>query len=312
MGDRWEVRVPATSANLGPGFDCLGLALGTYLRIAASPARQVEIAGVGPPRPPGRNLTFKAYAAAFRSFGQEPPPMRFETVETYPSARGMGASASAIVAGLALARAAGGLDISDRELAGLAVAIEGHADNVLPALFGGLVLATGAASEAGPTSPGAGRLQDDVPWMRFEPPAAIAPLVLVARRGLRTSEARRVLPDVVPRADAVANASATGALVAILSGAASPGSLMRPLLHATGDRLHEPYRLPLMPETRDLHARLRAQGIATALSGAGPSLLCLVEASSLDQTRELVAALLPEGWQVLAPAWDLDGARVAG
>jgi homoserine kinase len=308
VGDGVEVRVPATSANLGPGFDCLGLALGAYLRIAATPSRQVEIAGVGPPRPPGRNLTVKSYAAAFRSFGQEPPPMRFETLETYPSARGLGASASAIVAGLALARAAGGLALPDREVAGLAVAIEGHADNVLPALFGGLVLATGSSPVTGGlSSPAAGgAASPGVPWMRFEPPAAVSPLVAVARRGFRTSEARRVLPDVVPRADAVANASATGALVAILSGAASPDGL----LHATGDRLHEPYRLPLMPETRELHTRLREGGIATALSGAGPSLLCLIETARLDEMRAVVEALLPEGWQVLAPGWDVEGARV--
>ncbi|HEY8203027.1 MAG TPA: hypothetical protein VII47_16960, partial [Actinomycetota bacterium] len=283
------------------------------------------------------------------SFGQEPPPMRFETVEAYPSARGMGASASAIVAGLVLARAAGGLPLPDRDLAGLGVAIEGHADNVLPALFGGLVLATGvqggsrppermdpvggdqaadslarrssaagrtgswvsksAASAArAPSSPAGAPDGEGVPWMRFEPPAAIAPVVLVARRGLRTSEARRVLPDVVPRADAVANASATGALVAILSGAAPPGGL----LHATEDRLHEPYRLPLMPETRELHRHLRACGIATALSGAGPSLVCLAEAAGLDRTLAVVAGALPEGWQVLTPGWDLEGACIVG
>jgi homoserine kinase len=144
--------------------------------------------------------------------------------------------------------------------------------------------------------------------MRFEPPAAITPLVLVARSGLRTSEARRVLPDVVPRVDAVANASATGALVAILSGAAPP----RGLLHATADRLHEPYRLPLMPETRELHRHLRDHGIATALSGAGPSLVCLADAAGLDRVRAIVAAALPQGWQVLTPGWDTEGARLVG
>ncbi|MGH2689496.1 MAG: homoserine kinase, partial [Actinomycetota bacterium] len=188
MADVWEVRVPATSANVGPGFDCLGLALGMHLHIRVTPSERVEITGVGPPRPPGRNLTFKAYQAAFRSLALDPPPMHFETVEAYPSARGMGASASAIVAGLAAARAVGGLPLSDRELGALAIAIEGHADNVLPALFGGLVLATGPSG-------------DEPPWMRFEPTPAIAPLVLVARRGLRTSEARKVLPDAVPRSD---------------------------------------------------------------------------------------------------------------
>jgi homoserine kinase len=284
----WDVRVPATSANLGPGFDCLGLALGTHLHIRISPADRVEIGGVGPPRPPSRNLTLKSYRAAFRALGEEGPPMRFETVESYPSARGLGASASAIVAGLVAARAVGSLPLSDQELGGLAVAIEGHADNVLPALFGGFLLATGGS------------------WMRFEPTPAIAPLVLVARRGLRTSEARRVLPEAVPRADAVHNAAATAALVAILSGQEPPGGL----LWATGDRLHEPYRLPLMPETGALHARLRARGIPTALSGAGPSLLCLVPSERIEATQATVSGELPDGWHVLAPGWDLDGARV--
>lgn len=296
MGDVWEVRVPATSANLGPGFDCLGLALGMHLHIRVTPAARVEISGVGPPRPPGRNLTFKAYEAAFRSLALDPPPMRFETVETYPSARGMGASASAIVAGLAAARAVGGLPLSDREVGALAIAIEGHADNVLPALFGGLVLATGPSG-------------DEPPWVRFEPTAGIAPIVLVARKGLRTSEARKVLPDTVSRSDAVANASATAALVAILSGGSGggPGAL----LAATEDRLHEPFRLPLMPETQRLHAELRRRGVATAMSGAGPSLVCLVEAARLDEARALAERLLPAGWQALAPGWDLEGARVA-
>jgi homoserine kinase len=288
MADGWEVRVPATSANLGPGFDCLGLALGAYLRIRIRPSDEVRIGGVGPPRPPGRNLTFKAYQAAFRALGHEAPPVRLETLETYPSARGLGASASAIVAGLAAARTVGGLPLSDKELGGLAVAIEGHADNVLPALFGGLVLATGGT------------------WMRAEPTPALAPLVLVARRGLRTSEARRVLPDVVPRADAVHNAAATAALVAILSGREPPDAL----LFATADRLHEPFRLPLMPETQALHAALRQLGIPTAMSGAGPSLVCLVESVRLDETRAAAAGLAPPGWQILTPGWDVEGAQI--
>jgi homoserine kinase len=283
----WDVRVPATSANLGPGFDCLGLALGAYLRIHVSPADEIEISGVGPPRPPGRNLTVKSYQGAFRALGREGPPVRFETIEAYPSARGLGASASAIVAGLVAARAVGDLPLTDTELGGLAVAIEGHADNVLPALFGGLLLATGGS------------------WIRFEPASSVAPLILVARKGLRTSEARRVLPESVPRGDAVHNAAATAALVAILSGNASGD-----LLWATADRLHEPYRLPLMAETRDLHLRLRERGIATALSGAGPSLLCLVDSATVGEMRSTVRSELPDGWGILAPGWDLTGARV--
>jgi len=130
--------------------------------------------------------------------------------------------------------------------------------------------------------------------------------VLVARQGFDTSEARRVLPAEVPRADAVGNAAATAALLAVLSGLESAEALMM----ATTDRIHEPYRLPLLPETLDLHQSLRAQGIAAALSGAGPSVVCLVAAPALEETASLARRHLPDGWDLLTPGWDLAGAQV--
>lgn len=282
-----EVKVPATSANLGPGFDCLGVALGTYLQLRVTNSDKPEITGKGRIRSVPDNLTYRSFRAGFEAKGVEPPTVKIEMTEIYPSARGLGASASAIVAGLVAARAAGDLDLADEELGRLATSIEGHSDNVLPALFGGLIL----NSKDG--------------WLRFEPSQDLAPLVLIARDKFKTSAARRVLPSEIPREDAVGNAAATAALVAALNGNAPPEALFI----AMEDRLHEPYRFPLMPESMDLHAALRSHGIPTALSGAGPSLLCIVPTASVEKTKELAQSLMPEGWRLLAPGWDLQGAQ---
>ncbi|MGH2709302.1 MAG: homoserine kinase, partial [Actinomycetota bacterium] len=276
-----EVRVPATVANLGPGFDCLGVALGVHLRLRVSPAASEEAP------PPNRNLTHRSFAEAFGATGRRAPPVSVQVLESYPSARGMGASASAIVAGLVAARLMGELEMSDQELARLAIEIEGHPDNVVPALLGGLVLCSGQT------------------WMRLEPHPGVSPLVLVARERFKTVEARRALPAEVPRADAVANAAALSALVMALTGLEPPTALML----ATEDRIHEPYRLALMHETADLHAVLRAKGVPTALAGAGPSLICLVETRSLEGCTRLARERLPEGWQAISPGWDLLGAQ---
>lgn len=283
-----EVRVPATIANLGPGFDCLGVGVGVYLVLRLSESKNVEIIGAGSIRPPSENLTFRAFEAACEAAGEEAPPVRIETLEVYPSARGMGASASAIVAGLVGAQHSLELDLSDADLARLAIKIEGHADNVLPALFGGLVL----------------HLHDG--WMRFEPSRTIVPIVLSAPEKFKTEDSRRVLPAEVPRADAVANAAATSALVAVLTGQQSPDAL----LHATEDRVHQPYRLPLMQPTLDIYESLRGKGIATALAGSGPSLVCLVPAGRVTEVSRLAADLSPQDWQIMTPGWDLDGAQV--
>ncbi|MGH9195792.1 MAG: homoserine kinase, partial [Acidimicrobiia bacterium] len=170
----------------------------------------------------------------------------------------------------------------------LAMRIEGHADNVLPALFGGVVL----------------HLQDS--WMRFDPVRTIQPVVLSAPGRFKTEDARRVLPVEVPSADAVSNASATAALIATLTGQQPPEALF----HAMEDRVHQPYRFPLMQSTLDLYEALRGKGIPTALAGSGPSLICLVPAESVNEVTRVTADILPEGWQIITPGWDLDGAQV--
>lgn len=282
-----EVTVPATSANLGPGFDVLGVALGTHLTMRFSRARRSEVAGKGRLHPIPGNLTYRSFREAFGRAGVTAPEVRIETVGMYPSARGMGASASAIVSGLVGARVLGELDLSDDDLVRLATEIEGHPDNVLPALLGGLVLSLAGG------------------YIALRPTAAIQPMLSVARQKFRTGAARKVVPDELSRSDAVANAASAAALVAVLSGSASDAHL----LAATEDRLHEPHRLPLMPESQSLHRELRRAGIATTLSGAGPSLISLVAGKELDRAVGLARQLAPEGWQVLTPGWDLEGAR---
>jgi homoserine kinase len=284
-----EVKVPATAANLGPGFDVLGVALGSYLTIRFSKAARSEIAGRGRLHPIPDNLTYRGFIAAYDKAGVSPPQVRIETVGIYPSARGMGASASAIVAGLVGARALGQLDLADGDLAVLATGIEGHPDNVLPALFGGLVLSVGGS------------------WINLQPAETIAPMILVAKERFRTGAARKVVPTELSRADAIANAAATAALVAILTGTAG----MDRLMDATEDRMHEPYRLPLMPASQAVHRELRAAGIATTMSGAGPSLISMVPSEELPRAAEKARELVPEGWQVLTPGWDRSGATVA-
>lgn len=289
-----HVRVPATVANLGPGFDCLGVALGIHLEVLIAPSEAMEMVGGDPAIALEENLTYRAYVRAFAEVGGDPPPARVEVLAAYPHARGMGSSASAIVAGLVGARALGGLGLGDPGLAALAVQMEGHADNVLPALFGGLILAAGPSDASGRG------------WIALTPAPDIVPILLVAPHPFTTLESREILPDEVTRADAVANAAATAALVAVLGGLESPAGLMA----ATADRLHERFRLPLMPDTAALHKALRTNGVPAALAGAGPSLIALVGAGELDAAHEVVRSHLPHSWHVLTPGWDLDGAQV--
>lgn len=283
-----EVAVPATSANLGPGFDCLGVALAVHLTVRFSESDWPEITGKGHVRSIEDTLIYQSFRAACRAAGGKTPGVRIEVVEDYPSGRGLGASASAIVAGLIGAKALAGLSLSESDLARLAVEIEGHPDNVLPALLGGLILSLGDR------------------WVRFTPAETVRPLILVARGTFKTEAARKVLPETISSTDSVANASALAALVSILTGHAD----LSDLLAATDDRLHEPYRLPLMPETLEIHKSLRERGVATVLSGAGPSLLCLVGSDSLREGVETATAVLPEGWRILQPFWDVRGARL--
>jgi homoserine kinase len=282
------VRVPATSANLGPGFDALGLALTIYdevrARVTASGAA-VTVAGEGAGDLPtdGSHLVVQAMRRAFEALGAQPPGLALECHNRIPQARGLGSSSAAIVAGILLARGLieGGAEaLDDAAALRLAAELEGHPDNVAPCLLGGLTIAW-----TGPSGAEA---------VRVEPSPDVRPFAFVPEERGLTEVARAALPATVPHGDAAFNAARAALLVHALT--RDPARLFV----ATEDRLHQPYRAPSMPGTAELVARLRADGVAAIVSGAGPTVLALATG---DWTPPPVA-----GWLTWPLGVDLAGA----
>jgi homoserine kinase len=278
-----RVSVPATSANLGPGFDSLGLALELRDELTAEVGGAgliIEVTGEGAeevPRDPS-HLVARAMDAAFGAMSVRTPPVTLRCVNRIPHARGLGSSSAAIVGGIALARAlvADGLQrLDDTQVLALATAVEGHPDNVAAAIFGGFVIS--------------GETNEDV-WAdqaRVDPRVRV--VAFVPSQPLSTEVARGLLPAVVSHADAAANSGRAALLVAALADA--PQRLLR----ATEDFLHQEYRRPAMPESLALIDRLRNDGHAAVVSGAGPTVLVLTDATDLEP----FAAHRPDGWRSL-------------
>lgn len=290
------VRVPASSANLGPGFDTLGLALALYdtLRVTATaePGVHVEVRGVGHGEVPTDegNLVVRAIRHTFDHAGVPMPGLRLEADNVIPHGSGMGSSAAAIVSGIMAAK---GLldDVVDLDLAAmlaLATELEGHPDNVAPALFGGLTIAWTAA--AGPRA------------KKLIVHRGVSPVVFLPGHSVSTALARSLQPSSVPYADAVFNLSRSALLVAALT--QSPELL----LEATEDRLHQDYRASAMPETNALVHRLRDHGFAAVVSGAGPSILVLADTPSSRTAAADVVANTGGDWRTLMLAVDFKGA----
>ena len=293
------VKVPATTANLGPGFDTLGLALSLYDELHVSvrdePGVYVDVHGVGAGEVPtdASNLVVTAIAHTFNSFGFELPNLNLEAHNVIPHGRGLGSSGAAIVSGIMAAKGLleGIVEIDSVGLLRLATEMEGHPDNVAPALFGGLTIA----------------------WVTPEGPQhkklivhrGVSPLVCVPETTMSTALARSLQPSSVPHEDAIFNVSRSALLIAALI--QSPELL----LAATEDRLHQSYRASAMPETDSLIQVLRKNGLAAVVSGAGPSLLVLCS----DPAQRLVAAQLVDEnaatpWNSLMLAVDFKGATV--
>jgi homoserine kinase len=283
-----KITAPATTANLGPGFDCLGAALGIGLELTASIGEgewQIEARGDEPPTP---DLVLRAAEAVV----EELPALHGTIRSEIPIQAGLGSSAAAVAAGLLV-----GCVIAERrpnleELLQIGAPLEGHADNLAAALYGGLVLVV----------PSAGGL-DVLP---FTPTASVCPFILLPRDRLPTTEARRVLPEDVPLAHAIANSSRTTGLVALLSGTVSPSTDR--LWTYTQDLIHQPHRAPLMPETAEALERLRGAGIPAAVSGAGPAIVCLVLRGEEEGTKQITRQL--EGWELLELDWSAQGAQI--
>lgn len=293
LGDHARVRVPATSANLGPGYDSMGLALSitdeVEVRVCAGPTR-VEVVGEGAGvlATDDSHLVVRALHRGLAAAGCERVNVDMRCHNRIAQSRGMGSSASAIVAGLALARQLTGTALSEDDLLNLATQMEGHPDNVAPALYGGITVAWMGGDRAH--------------CLRLDPPADLALSVAIPTEGLETSRARALLPAEVPHADAAFNAGRAALLAASL--ATGRGDLFA----ATEDRLHQPYRASAMPASARLVHLLRARQIPAVISGAGP---CVLSFGRLDAQARAHASELGfevrdvecarEGVEVLSP-----------
>lgn len=281
-----KVAVPATSANLGPGFDAFGIGLSLHDQLTAEVVDgkpgAVEVLvvgeGAGTVSTGPDNLIVRAMTAAWAELGVEPPAVRLTCENTIPHGRGLGSSAAAIVGGVMLATAAAEQPVDKHQVFDLAAKLEGHPDNVAAATFGGFTIAW---TESADTH--AVRLDVDLPISALVPDQAVS-----------TARARALLPKTVPHADASANAGRAGLLVAALT-TGQPELLMA----ATEDWLHQTYRAEAMPVSFELMQELRASEIPAIISGAGPTVLAFA-----------TGLTVPDGWAVHELTVDAEGARV--
>lgn len=279
------VRTPASSANLGPGFDALGLAMTLYDEVTAEvlpDGLEIFVDGEGSDGVPldAEHLVVRAMHATFDALGERPSGLRLSCVNAIPHGRGLGSSAAAIVGGIALARAlTDGGELDDAAAFQLAFSLEGHPDNVAAAMFGGLTVAwiDGAVAQVE-------RLESTVEVTAFVPPEPVS-----------TEIARGLLPETVSHSDAAANSGRAALLVAALT------SVPQRLLPATEDRLHQSYRAAAMPDSYALMGRLRDEGIAATISGAGPTVLAFGRG---------LGDRLPDGWTLHELGVDSEGAKV--
>ena len=289
------VRVPATTANMGPGFDSFGMAFRYYDEVTVRPVTgptTVTVEGVGAGVVPtdDTNLVVRALRAGLDAVGAPQAGFEMRCVNRIPHGGGMGSSASAAVAGLMLAR---GLlndpDLLDDDLVfQLATGFEGHPDNVAPAVYGGATVAWTDERGTAHAAP-----------MPVDATLAVSLLVPPSTTRLSTEEARKVLPDSVPRSDALFNTSRAAVLMLALAG--RPDLLMA----GTQDRLHQEYRRSVLPDSMAVMDSLRDQGYPAVISGAGPTVLVLA-----DLSQQARFALERHGWTVLRPGIDLEGARL--
>lgn len=271
-----RVQVPATAANLGPGFDCLGLALELYNTVEFGRIPRglvIEIEGEGAEGLPRdeSNLVYRAARKVFERSGRVPEGLRIKLVNGIPVGRGLGSSASAVIGGIIAANIMCGAGLSRREILALACSLEGHPDNIAPALLGGLIIYTAVEGE--------------ISWIKVDLPPGLKAVVAVPDFILSTRDARENLPHMVTLRDAVFNISRAALLVA----AFQKGDLSV-LGTAMDDKLHQPYRAGLIPGFKKVISAARLAGArGVALSGSGPSLIALA-----DSNFNLIAKVMKE------------------
>ena len=281
----WRVKVPATSANLGPGFDCLGLAVDLWLTVTARPSDRDRFIyhGEGRLADHGDNLVHHGFKSAFAAIGREAPRLTIDATNPIPLARGLGSSSAALVAGAALADAVSGGALGRDGVFQVAAAEEGHPDNVAPAVHGGFTVS-------------AARLEGGYATAVLALPPRWRLLFGVPDFELPTERARAALPDTVHRDDAVRTAS-RAALWALAVARDEPHLLRT----ASLDVLHEPYREVLVPGLREARTRLRAAGAYAAyLSGAGPTVGAVVGEGEVAACRAVLDDFVGPRGRVLA------------
>jgi homoserine kinase len=284
-----EVRVPATSANLGPGFDAFGAALDVYFTVRTEPReeRRVIPAGEGAEELPtgDDNLVWRAVERYCRRFDADVPDVTVRAENAIPVERGMGSSAAAAVAGVVLGRALTRAGGRDQELIDLAAELEGHADNAAPAVLGGLVVCHDGIA------------------VRLDPTDRLRPVLCVPTTRQSTEAARSLLPEVIRLHEAAANIARAAVVLASLAGVTAFDP------RAMRDVLHEPARFEGMVASGALVRTLRAAGIAACLSGAGPSVLVITEADD-PTVYQTVHAAADGQFDVRIARWDRAGATV--
>ncbi|ATW24116.1 homoserine kinase [Candidatus Formimonas warabiya] len=258
-----KIRVPATSGNLGPGFDTIGMAFELYNDISFElipSGLNIDILGEGASEIPRRenNKVFQAAKKVFDKVNFSPSGLKIILENNIPIARGLGSSASIIVGGMVAANELSGKRLSDQEILKMAVEMEGHPDNVAPALFGGVTAAVSGISS--------------VDYLKILPPRKLHAIVAIPDFQLSTETARQVIPTMVDRSDAVFNIGRTSLMI---------GALLKEDLALFGkmmeDRLHQPYRMSLIPGMREVFSLAKEAGaLSVAISGAGPTLIAFV------------------------------------
>lgn len=292
-----KVKVPATTANMGPGFDSIGMALTMYNIVYAEQideGLEIIIQDGNPNIPTDEtNLIYKTICHFYRNINQPVPGMRIVQQDSIPHTRGLGSSAACIVAGLHIANAMSHSFFSKEELVQMAAQIEGHPDNTTPALLGGMTI--GAMND------------NDMKYVKVRVADNLHFAVMIPDFTLSTELARNALPKSVSLKDAVFNASRAALLAASMMGGDIDNLEM-----ATQDKLHQPYRAKLIPHMDDILEEARRYGAkGTFLSGAGPTLLAVIK-NVVDFRREMVAYLdtLEQDWQVQMLQADNEGAKV--
>ena len=262
-----KIRVPATTANLGPGFDCLGLALKLYLNLEIEEIEEglvIEYQGEGAERFSVKKNTLigKSVELVLKKIGQDKSKkgLKIKVFNQIPITRGLGSSAAAIIGGIVGAARLYNIDLTNQEMLELALSLEGHMDNIVPALIGGLTLAYKTGHE-------------EIRWARIKTPSDLRVVVAIPEFTLNTKEMRKILPQKVALTEAIFNLSRSALLVNALQ-----NSDWGVLGEAMEDRLHQPYRAPFIPGIEDMFSQIKKTGLAGAvLSGSGPSVVSLTK-----------------------------------